>query len=53
MAVTLNEKIKKQKIDLIIPKWFNHNLIFPNYINLNYDLIILINNDCNIIVPII
>ena len=53
MAVTLNKKIKKRKIDLIIPKWLNHNLIFPNYNNLNYDLIILKNNDCNIIVPII
>ena len=27
------------------------NLIIPNYDNLNYNLIILKNNDCNIIIP--
>ena len=46
MSITLNKKIKKRKINLIIPKWVNHNLIFPNY-----DLIILKNNECDIIVP--
>ena len=51
MKHTLNKKIKKRKINLIIPKRCDHNLIFPNYNNLNYNLIILKNNDCNIIIP--
>ena len=51
MVVTLNKKIKKRKINLIIPKRCNHNLIIPNYSNLGFDLIILKNNDCYIIVP--
>ena len=46
MAVTLNKKI-----NLIIPKRCDHNLIIPNYSSLGYNLIILKNNDCNIIVP--
>ena len=46
MAVTLNKKI-----NLIIPKKCNHNLIIPNYNNLGYDLIIPKNNDYNLIVP--
>ena len=46
MAVTLNKKI-----NLIIPKKCNHNLIIPNYNNLGYDLIIPKNNECNIIIP--
>ena len=41
MVVTLNKKIKKRKINLIIPKKCNHNLIIPNYSNLGYNLIIL------------
>ena len=51
MAVTLNKKIKKRKINLIIPKKYNHNLIIPNYSNLGYILIILKNNDHNILIP--
>ena len=51
MAVTLNKKIKKRKINLIIPKKCNHNLIIPNYSNLGYNLIILKNNDHNILIP--
>ena len=51
MAVTLNKKIKKRKINLIIPKKCNHNLIIPNYSNLGYNLIILKNNDCDILIP--
>ena len=51
MAVTLNKKIKKRKINLIIPKKFDHNLIIPNYSNLGFNLIILKNNDYNLIVP--
>ena len=51
MAVTLNKKIKKRKINLIIPKKCNHDLIFPNYNNLGYNLIILKKNECDIIVP--
>ena len=43
--------IKKRKINLIIPKECNHNLIIPNYDNLGYNLIILKNNECDIIVP--
>ena len=35
MAITINKKI-----NLIIPKRCNHNLIIPNYSNLNYNLII-------------
>ena len=46
MTVTLNKKI-----NLIIPKKCNHNLIIPNYSNLGFDLIILKNNECNIIIP--
>ena len=45
MAITLNKKIKKRKINLIIPKKCNHNLIIPNYNNLGYNLIIPKNND--------
>ena len=41
MGVTLNKKIKKRKIDLIIPKGVKHDLIIPNYSNLGYNLIIL------------
>ena len=41
MNATLNKKIKKRKINLIIPKRCDHNLIIPNYSNLNYNLIIL------------
>ena len=51
MSITLNKKIKKRKIDLIIPKGLNHNLIFPNIYNLSYDLIILKNNEYVIIIP--
>ena len=51
MAVTLNKKIKKRKIDLIIPKGLKHNLIIPNYSNLGYNLIILKNNDNEILIP--
>ena len=51
MTHTLNKKIKKRKINLIIPKGPNHNLIFPNYNEQNYNLIILKNNDCNILIP--
>ena len=51
MSITLNKKIKKRKIDLIIPKGLNHNLIFPNIYNLSYDLIILKNNEYDIIIP--
>ena len=51
MAVTLNKRIKKRKINLIIPKGLHHNLIIPNYSNLGYNLIILKNNDHNILIP--
>ena len=51
MSITLNKKIKKRKINLIIPKKCNHNLIIPNYSNLGYNLIILKNNDHNILIP--
>ena len=51
MAVTLNKKIKKRKINLIFPKRCDHNLIIPNYSNLGYNLIIPKNNECNIIIP--
>ena len=51
MTVTLNKKIKKRKINLIIPRGLKYNLIIPNYSNLGYNLIILKNNDCNIILP--
>ena len=51
MSITLNKKIKKRKINLIIPKGLNHNLIIPNYNNLGHNLIILKNIDCNLIVP--
>ena len=51
MTITLNKKIKKRKINLIIPKRCNHNLIIPNYNQLGYNLIILKNNDYDIILP--
>ena len=51
MVVTLNKKIKKRKINLIIPKRCDHNLIIPNYSNLDFNLIILKNNDYDIIIP--
>ena len=51
MSITLNKKIKKRKIDLIIPKGLKHDLIIPNYSSLGYNLIILKNNDYNLIVP--
>ena len=51
MSITLNKKIKKRKIDLIIPKGLKHNLIIPNYGNLGYNLIILKNNDNDILLP--
>ena len=51
MIPILNKKIKKRKMKLIIPKGLNHNLIIPNYSDLDYNLIILKNNDCNIILP--
>ena len=51
MAVTLNKKIKKRKINLIIPKGLKYNLIIPNYSNLGYNLIILKNNECDILFP--
>ena len=50
MAITKN-KIKKRKINLIIPKRCNHNPIIPNYSNLGYNLIIPKNITCNIIIP--
>ena len=50
MAITKN-KIRKRKINLIIPKRCNHNLIIPNYSNLGFNLIILKNNDHNILIP--
>ena len=50
MAITKN-KIRKRKINLIIPKRCDHNLIIPNYSNLGFNLIILKNNDYNLIVP--
>ena len=46
MVVTLNKKI-----NLIIPKKCNHNLIIPNYSNLGFNLIILKNNDYDFIIP--
>ena len=51
MVVTLNKKIKKRKINVIIPKKCNHNLIIPNYSNLGYNLIVLKNNDNDILIP--
>ena len=51
MIHTLNKKIKKRKINLIIPKKCNHNLIIPNYSNLGYNLIILKKNDNDILIP--
>ena len=51
MIVTLNKKIKKRKLNLIIPEGCDHNLIFPNYNNLSYNLIIVKNNEHNIILP--
>ena len=50
MAITKN-KIKKRKINLIIQKRCDHNLIIPNYSNLGFNLLILKNNDYNLIVP--
>ena len=40
MAITINKKIKKRKINHIIPKKCNHNFIFPIYSNLGYNLMI-------------
>ena len=51
MAVALNKRIKKRKINLIIPKGLKHDLIIPNYSNLGYNLIILKNNDNDILIP--
>ena len=51
MAVTLNKKIKKRKIDLIIPKGLTHDLIIPNYSNLGFNLIIPKNNYYDILIP--
>ena len=51
MADTLNKKIKKRKINLIIPKGLKYDLIIPNYNNNNYNLIILKNNDIDILIP--
>ena len=51
MNYTLNKKIRKRKINLIIPKGCNHNLIFPNYNNLGYNLIIPKNCNYDIIIP--
>ena len=50
MAITKN-KIKKRKINLIISKRCDHDLIIPNYSNLGFNLIIPKNNDYNLIVP--
>ena len=33
-------KIRKQKINLIIPKRCDHDLIIPNYSNLGFNLIV-------------
>ena len=49
MAITKN-KIRKRKINLIIPKRCNHDLIIPNYNNLGFNLIIQKNNDYDIII---
>ena len=51
MNYTLNKKIKKRKVNLILPKGINYNLIFLNYNNLGYNLIIPKNLDCDIILP--
>ena len=51
MTNPLNKKIKKRKINLIIPKGLNHNLIIPNYSNLGYNLIILKNNKYDTLIP--
>ena len=51
MTITLNKKIKKRKINLIIPKGCNHDLIFPNYTNLNFNLIIPRNSEYDILIP--
>ena len=53
MTITINKKVEKRKINLIIPEKCNHNLIIPNFNNLGYNLIIPKNNDYNLIVPII
>ena len=50
MAIT-KSKIRKRKINLIIRKRCDHDLIFPNYSNLGFNLIIPKNNDYNLIVP--
>ena len=39
MAIT-NNKTKKRKFNLIIPKRCDHNLIIPNYNSLGFNLII-------------
>ena len=44
-------QIRKRKINLIIPKRCDHDLIIPNYSNLGFNLIILKNNDYSLIVP--
>ena len=51
MSITLNKKIKKRKINLIIPKGLKHDLIIPNYSNLGYNLIILKNNKYDTLIP--
>ena len=50
MTITKN-KIRKRKINLIIPKKCDQNLIILNYSNLGFNLIILKNNDYNFSVP--
>ena len=39
MNRTLNKKIKKRKINLIIPQSLNYNLIIPNYRNIDFNII--------------
>ena len=51
MNHTLNKKIRKRKINLIIPKGLTHDLIIPNYSDLEFNLIIPKNNECDIIIP--
>ena len=41
MSITLNKKIKKRKINLIIPKGLNHNLIFFDTLNDKYYFFLL------------
>ena len=51
MAITKNKNRKrKRKIDLIIPRRCDHDLIIPNYSNLGFNLIILKNNDYDVLV---